>query len=110
MKYVSNGVGSFLTGSDIADAVLAYGLALSRLRMRDIVDIPFVDTSGIRRRAQFVVGWVTDLTVTTSGWASDELIEPETAGALRSKTAGVETPETVPFTRPGQTFIDDLDW
>ena len=46
MKTVVTTLGSFPTGTEIADAVTGYALALSRSRTVDVADIPFVAADG----------------------------------------------------------------
>jgi hypothetical protein len=85
MKLLTSRNGSFLTGDDIADAVLHYGLALTRRRELDVVDIPFVATDGAVHRAQFTVGWMFDTAAISDAEPSDELIDSDTARSLRAK-------------------------
>lgn len=106
MKSITTRIGTFLTGSDIADAVLSYGTALSNARRLDSVDIPVVVRDGTTRRVRFVVGWMIDLTVTTTvspeGGEMEELEEPGTVLDLldRAASAGVVR-RARPFT-PGE--------
>ena len=65
MKVLSNTVGSFLTGSAIADAVMALNLALTRRRQVDVVDIPFIDSAGDQSRVQLAIGWHVELVTQT---------------------------------------------
>ena len=74
MKTIRTAGGSFLTGTEIADAVTAYGLALARARDLDVVDIPFVTEAGSVSRAQFRIGWLID-TVVTAGQQSDGRVD-----------------------------------
>ena len=46
VKTIITASGAFRTGTEIADAVTAYSLALARARAVDVVDIPFVATAG----------------------------------------------------------------
>ena len=57
MKYLVNHAGSYLTGDDIADAVMEYGRALVENERAELVDVPFVGSSGEHRCVQLVVGW-----------------------------------------------------
>ncbi len=47
MKTIVTPLGSFPTGTEIADAVTGYALALARARTVDVVDIPFVADDGV---------------------------------------------------------------
>lgn len=42
MKLITTALGSYLTGDDIADAVLEYGHALARDQRTDLIEIPIV--------------------------------------------------------------------
>lgn len=97
MKILNVGGGSYLTGSDIADAVLRYSLALARRRDLDLVDIPFV-MGGAVRRATFVVGWRCEPQAVTSTAEGEELIEPGTTFALDGKADAATAPCARPFT------------
>ncbi len=59
MKLLSNSAGAYLTGDDIADAVLRYGAALSNAQRVDLIDIPYVRTDDHERvdSVRFSVGW-----------------------------------------------------
>jgi hypothetical protein len=98
MKVLRNTVGSFLTGSAIADAVMALNLALTRRRQVDVVDIPFIDSVGDRFRVQLAVGWHVDLVTQTHPSQREELLEPETTRYFTDRTAGLSEPVSVAFT------------
>jgi len=100
MKLLTNRNGSFLTGDDLADAVMRYGLALARRREIDIVDIPFRATDGTVRRVQLSVGWNVDTTATSTADRTDELIEDETAQSMNAKASSADVIR-------GQPFSDD---
>ena len=86
MKTIITASGAFLTGTEIADAVTAYALALSRVRALDVVDIPFVARDGSHRRAQFRIGWQVDTAVTSAGQPAEELLEVDTILDLHAKS------------------------
>lgn len=98
MKVLSNRNGSFLTGDDLADAVMRYGLALARKREIDVVDIPFRAADGAVHRVQLSVGWNVDTTATSSGTdGTDELVEHETARSMNAKAASADILRGHPF-------------
>ena len=98
MKLLMNRNGSFLTGDDLADAVMRYGLALARKREIDVVDIPFRTVDGAVRRVQLSVGWNVETTATSSGPdETDELVEPETARSMNAKAASADILRGHPF-------------
>lgn len=86
MKTVITPSGAFLTGTEIADAVTAYALALARVRALDVVDIPFVASDGSLRRAQFRIGWQVETAVTSDEQPADELLEVDTILELHAKS------------------------
>ncbi len=91
MKLLTTHNGSYLSGTEIVDAVLAYGLALARRGDLDVVDVPFVDDEGEVRRVELTVGWQTDVLAISSIAPGEELLEPQTVLALHGKadTVGV---------------------
>ncbi len=95
MKLLSNRYGSFLTGDDIADAVLHYGLALAKRKELDVVDIPYRTGDGSIGRVQLTIGWLTPTVATTtsamSASGADELIEVDTSLSIydRAMSTGV---------------------
>lgn len=92
MKEISAGARTFVTGTEIAEAVLRYGLALARHQQVDVVDIPVAAADGGTARAGFTVGWRADTTTLTTTLADDteELTEPSTVIELleRAKRVG----------------------
>lgn len=97
MKVLINRNGSYLTGDELADAVMDYGLALARNREIDIVDIPFLASDGSVGRVQLTVGWNLDTTSTSAADANHELLEPETTRALNAKADSIEALHAHPF-------------
>jgi hypothetical protein len=57
MKLLITATGSYLTGDDIADAVLQYWRVLSEDHAADVVDIPFLDEQGRSVPVQLAIGW-----------------------------------------------------
>lgn len=94
MKTIVTPTGTFRTGSEIADAVSAYGLALARARRSDVVDIPFLTADGSVSRAELRIGWLVDTISTAEEIPAEELLEIDTiidmldkAGALSERNA-----------------------
>jgi hypothetical protein len=87
MKLLRTALGSFLTGSEIADAVLSYALALARQGAMDTVDIPYVDAGGFSGRAQFLIGRAAEVQAMDSPNQGPELVDPLTTLSLYSKSA-----------------------
>ena len=86
MKTIITTRGSFLTGSEIADAVTTYGLALARMRDLDVVDVPFVTPVGTLSRAQFTIGWGADTATVMAPEQDAELFEIDTILDMLAKT------------------------
>lgn len=105
MKAIVTAYGSYSTGTELADAVVAYGLALARDHAVDVVDIPFVSASGRIERVQLRVGWLSDMSSVTVDVVAEELLEDDTLLTLMEHTEAVDGSR-------GETFakedIDDL--
>jgi len=86
MKTVITRSGVYLTGTEIADAVSSYGLALARVQALDVVDIPFLEADGTQHRVQMRIGWGVETAVTSDEQPADELIELDTIFDLLAKT------------------------
>jgi hypothetical protein len=97
MKLLTSRNGSYLTGNEIADAVMDYGLALARRQELDVVDIPFVGTDGDICRVQLMIGWLTDTAAVSDGHLAEELLESDTTLALVAKAESVGVIHAQPF-------------
>lgn len=85
MKLLTTALGSYLTGDEIADAVLEYSHALAHDQRTDLIEIPVVvDHSTTQLR--LTVGWTVQLH--TLGAATDhaELVDDEVTRSLRERT------------------------
>jgi hypothetical protein len=90
MKMLVTRHAAYLTGSEVADAVMVYDLALSRAQKLDVVAMPFVDAADVRREAQFTVGWQTDTsTISQSDRDAGELEDPALVARLTQRSAGL---------------------
>jgi hypothetical protein len=115
MKLLTNRNGSYLTGDDLADAVLHYGLALARKQEMDIVDIPFLASDGAVHRVQLTVGWNVETTATSSSDPGDELVESDTTRAMNAKADSMDIMQGHPFSRDEIArmhwqVIDTTEW
>jgi nicotinamidase-related amidase len=108
MKSIRTRVGTFLTGSEIADAVLHLSAASANVQRQETVDIPVVLDRRIHR-ARFMVGWMTDVCVLTSAEDADELEEPASVVALLDRAAMVGVRKARPFTAEEMGSLPDLD-
>lgn len=84
MKLLTTTLGSYLTGDEIAHAVLEYSHALARDHRTDLVDIPvIVDETTTRLR--FAVGWSIQLHVLGTAHDGAELLDLEAVKSLRAR-------------------------
>ena len=100
MKTIVTTYGSYLTGTEIADAVTGYGLALARAHNVDVVDIPFIASDGSVARVDLRVGWLSDMAAVQSNGTHHELVDDATILTILSKTDYLEG-------RRGLEFADD---
>jgi hypothetical protein len=98
MKLLTNRNGSYLTGTEIADAVLHYGLVLARRREIDIVNVPFVGSDGVVRRVELTIGWQAEVTAVSDAEPTDELLEVDTIVAIYAKADSLGAVHALPFT------------
>ena len=86
MKLLTTTLGSYLTGSDIADAVIDYGYALAQERRVDLIDIP-ITVDHTTTRLRLTIGW--QIQVHALGVSGDgvEMIDENTTAYLRARTA-----------------------
>ena len=90
MKTIVTAYGSFATGSDVADAVTRYGVALARRQAIDVVDVPFVTADGRTGRVQLRVGWLCEMATVSVDGARGELEEDGTVlGLMRRTQSGI---------------------
>jgi hypothetical protein len=98
MKLLTNRNGSYLTGTEIADAVLHYGLVLAKKRDLDIVNVPFVASDGAIRRVELTIGWQMDTAAVSDAEPTDELLEIDTIVAIYAKADSIDVIHAQPFT------------
>ena len=75
MKTVHVGGGRFYTGTEIADAVMTYGLELARGELTDIVEMPYLDDVGEPALAHIRIGWSVDMFTTAKCGDVGELLD-----------------------------------
>lgn len=107
VKVLRNTVGSFLTGTAIADAVMALHLALTRRHQVELIDIPYIDDHGDPSRVQLAVGWQVSLVTQNHASQVRELLEPGTIRAITDRTPRTSDPVSVAFTLQE---LSDVDW
>lgn len=92
----------FLTGDQIADALLAYGRALGDDVRAEIVEIPVQEDDGSVVRAKFLIGPASQLVTKTVPTAGPELEDPDLVHRLQQLTRGVEAPSGEMLEQPDQ--------
>jgi hypothetical protein len=100
MKTLTNRYGSFLTGDDLADAVLHYGLALARRQQLDLVEIPYRAEDGTVGNVQLTIGWLTETTATSTSAMNEggaELIDVEATLGMYDKAENSGVIRGMPF-------------
>lgn len=76
----------FLTGSDVALALVDYSQALARVGAAESISIPVRDDLGHDHEAVFLVGPASQLVATAVEDAGDELIDEAVVTELKSRT------------------------
>lgn len=107
MKYVATQSGRFLTGTELADAVQIYGVALERAHQLALVEIPVIESDGRDARATFAVGWAADTATITAPDRQEELTEVDTVIELYEKAGAAGVIRAHPFT-PAE--VEALSW
>ncbi|MFF1571241.1 hypothetical protein ACFVWR_00715 [Leifsonia sp. NPDC058292] len=87
MKTIKTRNGVFLTGSELAEAVLRYAVALGNRHRVGLVDIPVLMADGAYGRASFTVGWMTETSTMTAPDEPEEMTEEDTVLGLYDKAA-----------------------
>jgi hypothetical protein len=106
MKLLLTMHAAYLTGNEVADAVMEYDLALSRAHRVAAVSVPFIDAGETRREARFTIGWqMGTSTITQSQPTDDGAFAAETISALRMRTASLEARTAEPI-RSSEVAID----
>lgn len=106
MKYLQTQAGTFLTGTEIADAVQSYSFALHGEHQTALVEVPFLQ-SGQTRRATFTVGWLADIATISAPTQASELVEADTVIGLYDRAAQVGPRMALPFS---YAELDSLTW
>ena len=107
MKYLATQSGRFLTGTELADAVQHYGLALERSHQLALVEIPVIESDGRDARATFAIGWSADTATITAPDRADELTEVDTVIELYERAEGTGVIRAHPFSA---SELEALSW
>lgn len=100
MQSILYGGDEFLTGDDIADALLAYGRALGDEERAEIVEIPVREQDGTVVSAKFLIGPASQIVAKTVSDSGPELEDAELVRRLQALTRGVESPTGPPLDAP----------
>jgi len=104
VKLLSYAGATYSTGTAIADAVLAYSLALARRQLTELVRLPFVSDSGETLHLEIPIGWMREIAGISQPTPArgSELEDPATVEGLTARTQALEPP------RPPVEFESDL--
>ena len=104
MKVLTTVQGSYVTGSELADAVLRCHDAVTAAREIDCISVPFVHDGGGLRWVKILVGPPYRIEVGDIESAKPELIDPAALARVEDRIHDLHPFSSTPFTR------DDMDW
>ncbi|HEY8318578.1 MAG TPA: hypothetical protein VIG76_07080 [Amnibacterium sp.] len=83
---------SFLTGDDVADAVLEYAWVLAQYGRHDLVRVPTRRPDGSAGRSTLLIGPMSQLSSEDLTTAGDELVDREFVRGLKDRSAHLREP------------------
>lgn len=89
--------GEFLTGDEIANALLGYSRALGDENRAEIVEIPVRDSEGTVETARFLIGPASQIVARSVSGYGEELEDPDLVRRLSRLTVGTEAPTGDPL-------------
>jgi len=91
VKLLTNSSGAYLTGDDIADAVVTYGAALANEQRVDLVDLPYIrtDDHGAVGNVTLTIGWRVEISSVDLESERQELRDGALLTDLRNRTAAL---------------------
>lgn len=92
MQLITYGGDEFVTGDEIASALLAYGRALGDDERAEIVEIPIRENDGSVVTAKFLIGPASQIVSRTVSDQGSELEDAELVARLKDLTRSVESP------------------
>ncbi|MFH8250854.1 hypothetical protein ACH3VR_10850 [Microbacterium sp. B2969] len=107
MKVIAYAGGEYVTGDEIAEALLEYSEALAGAGSAAHMEIPIVDAHGQRARAAFLVGPSSQIVVTPADPGTEELTDQEVVDRLRRLTRSLH-PVAYPAAE-GDMSLEDFD-
>src|SRR5918994_3245655 len=93
MQVIVYAGGEFLTGDEIAAALLEYSRALGQEDTAQIVEIPIAEGDGSLATARFLIGPASQLVTRSVRADSGELVDAEVVARLRRLTRSISFPE-----------------
>jgi hypothetical protein len=114
VKLLTNSSGAYLTGDDIADAVVTYAAALANEQRVDLVDVPFIrtDDHGAVANVTLTVGWRVAMSSVDLETERKELFDAELLTELRNRTTALHPsgdtpldPEDVAYLARGEDYF-----
>ena len=105
MKLLIYAGGEYLTGDDIAMALLEYSEALADNSTAESVEIPIVDTDGKRQSAVFLLGPASQIVAKTVDGEREELTDHAIVDELRTRTRILR-----PVGRPAEPGDEPEEW
>lgn len=90
----------FLTGDEIAYALLNYSRALGEENHAQVVEIPIREENGTISRATFLIGPASQLVAKSTPSDGPELEDEELVRHLQQLTRNVESPQSLPLEAP----------
>jgi hypothetical protein len=99
VKLLTNSSGAYLTGDDIADAVVSYGAALANEQRVDLVDVPYIrtDDHGAVGNVTLTVGWRVSMSSVDLEMERTELFDAELLTDLRKRTSALHPSGDTPL-------------
>ena len=105
MKLLRYAGGEYLTGDDIATAMLAYSEALADRSTADSVEIPILDADGARQTAIFLLGPASQIVAKSTDSGGEELVDRAVVEELGARTRALR-----PVGRPTDPGESPEDW
>ncbi|MFC5792049.1 hypothetical protein EDM22_14765 [Agromyces tardus] len=102
--------GELLTGSEIAEAVVAYAAALGRSNSAASIDIPVRTNGGTTRRAHLLVGPASQLVTEPVDTDLEELVDAALVAELRAATTALVPHPLVDRMQIDDADTDELEW
>jgi hypothetical protein len=109
MQVITYAGGEFLTGDDIADALLEYSRALGEEDQAQLVQIPVREPDGSQTTARFLIGPASQIVAKAVPSGVDELVNDEVVARLRRLTRGLSFPEASAVDEQGPRWASSHD-